>query len=103
MQHRQLADSLATIPTVFAGLATTLPDSPAILAPGQIPLNFAGLYKQLEYVRDLFAEWDINPGDPVAVMLPKGPEMAVALAVLPVSAVVHPLDPNLRLESYENL
>ena len=103
MQHKNITKLFADIPSVFAGLAAEQPDNPAILAPGRLPLSFAGLYAQLNYVRDRLVEWGIGRGDCVAVLLPKGPEMAVALAVLPVSATVLALDPKLLAGDYERL
>ena len=91
------------IPTVFAGFAETQPDNPAILAPGRAPLSFAGLHAQQRYVRDTFREWGIERGDSVAVVLPKGPEMAVAIATLPVSATVVPMAADLSPDNYERL
>ena len=89
--------------SVFAEHAASRPGAHAILAPGRAPLNFAGLHAQQLYVCEALAGCGINRGDPVAVLLPKGPEMAVACAVLPASATVVPLDPNLSTEEYETL
>jgi acyl-CoA synthetase (AMP-forming)/AMP-acid ligase II len=90
-------------PSVLAGYAVSQPDNAAILSPGKTPLSFAALFAQQEYVREALEGWGIGRGDPVAVLLPKGPEMAVAIAVLPVSATAVPLDLNLSSEDYESM
>lgn len=103
MHHR---DNLARpnhIGLALAGYAVSQPDRPAILAPGRQPLSYAALYQQQNYVCARFSEWGLGQGDPVAVILPKGPEMAVAIAVLPSCATVVPTDPNLSVPDYEKL
>lgn len=95
--------SIIDIPTVLAHYATWQPDAPAILAPGRKPLSFAALHGQQIDVQQVLCGWGFRPGDPVALLLPKGPEMAVASAVLPASTTVIPLDPSLSADDYESL
>lgn len=89
--------------SVLAGYGASQPDRSAILAPGRPPLTYGGLKAQQDYVRNALAGWGIARGDVVAVMLPKGPEMAVAIATLPVSATIFPLNGTLSSAEYENL
>jgi acyl-CoA synthetase (AMP-forming)/AMP-acid ligase II len=98
-----LPDVLSDIPSVFAHYAKAQPDHAAILASGRPTLSFAGLYAQLESVRDRVAAWGLRRGDPVALVLPKGPDCAVATAVLPASVTVVPLDPRLTEPDYARL
>lgn len=95
--------TIADIPAVLTALARSQPDRPAILAPGRKPLSFADLDAQMAYVRATLANWGIGRGDPVAVLLPKGPEMAVACAVLPAAATCVPLDAGSSVEDYGRL
>ena len=97
------ADIPADTASVFAGHAIHRSDTPAILAPGRVPLTFAALDVQQQYVCRTLTERGIGRGDTVAVLLPRGAEMAVACAVLPGAATVMPLDPNLAAEEYETL
>ena len=90
----QISDDVSL---VLAGYGESQPDHAAILAPGRVSLTYSGLLAQQDYVRNILAEWGVRRGDIVAVMLPKGPEMAVAMAVLPVSATVFALDGKLSI------
>lgn len=106
MAHKGIEIALATevdTASIFAEHAASRPEVRAILAPGRSPLNFARLYEQQLYVCEALARCGIDRGDPVALLLPKGPEMAAACAVLPASATVVPLDPNLSTEEYETI
>lgn len=96
----EISDDLSL---VLAGYAVSQPDNAAILAPGRNTLTYGGLHAQQEYVRGTLTEWGITRGDIVAVMLPKGPEMAVAMTVLPVCAAAFPLAWNLSQDDYESL
>jgi acyl-coenzyme A synthetase/AMP-(fatty) acid ligase len=95
--------STVDVPSVLEGYGKSQRSNPAILAPGRSSLTFAALYVQQQYVRRALEEWGVGRGDIIAVLLPKGPELAVAIAVLPVSATVMPMDPNLSADDYERL
>ena len=91
------------VPSVLAGYGLSQPDNPAILAPGRTPLSYAALHDLQQYVKEKLCDWGVNRGDVVALILPKGPEMASALAVLTAGAAVFPLDPKLSADEYESL
>lgn len=93
----------ADIPSVLIGYSESQTNTAALLAPGRRPLSFGELRTQLDYVRDLFSQLGLSRGDPLAVILPKGPEAAAVIAVLPISATVVPLSNNLPMADYERL
>lgn len=103
MKKTALTDLAPDMSSILAGFGVSQPQGKAILAPGRTPLRFAQLSAQQDYVRDRLEEWDLHRGDPVIVILPKGPEAAVAMVVLPVSATVVPADPHLSERDYEDL
>jgi acyl-CoA synthetase (AMP-forming)/AMP-acid ligase II len=69
------------------------PDAPAILAPGRPPLTYARLHAHVEDVGRTLRALGIGVGDRVAVVLPNGPEMAVAAVALASHAACAPLNP----------
>ena len=77
------------------------PDAPAILAPGRAPLTYAGLWRQIERTVGAFRQMGIGPNDRVALVLPDGPEMAVALVATICGAVAAPVNPNLGAAEFE--
>jgi acyl-CoA synthetase (AMP-forming)/AMP-acid ligase II len=59
------------------------PGAPAILAPGRVPLTYGRLYQHIDEMGRSLRAMGIDRQDRVAVVLPNGPDMAVAiLAVL---------------------
>ena len=78
-----------------------IPDAPAILAPGRKPLGrrrLAGLVR--ENVEKLRAS-GFGPRDRLAVVLPNGPEMAVALLTAMASGAAAPLNPAYSRDEFD--
>src|SRR5215813_8201079 len=73
--------------------AKRIPDAPAILAPGRAPLTYRRLYQQVEKARHALRAAGIGHDDRVAVVLPNGPEMAVAAVTVAANAICAPLNP----------
>jgi acyl-CoA synthetase (AMP-forming)/AMP-acid ligase II len=76
--------------------------APAIVAPGRSPLSYARLREQAASTRTTLRRLEIGPGDPVAVMLPSGPEMAAAVVAIAASAPCAPLHPGLKGPALES-
>ncbi len=76
-------------------------DAPAILAPGQHPLSFAGLRALIEDTRDALMQLGIDRGDRVAMVLPNGPEMAAGFIAIGCHTTVAPLNPAYRREEFD--
>jgi amino acid adenylation domain-containing protein len=93
----------ANIAEVLEELARSQPEAPAIHAPGRKTLRYADLGEQICYVRERLIGWGIQPGDVVGAAIPSRPEMAVAIATLPSSCTLAPLDPTLPRDVYAEL
>ena len=91
----------STIFDLLAARASMAPDDAAVLAPGRAPLTYAGLYRQAQGVVVWLNERGIGPNDRVAVVLPDGPEMAVASLSIASGATFAPLNLAYRAGEYE--
>src|SRR4029079_447899 len=78
---------------LLAHHARYIPDAPAILAPGRAPLTYSRLYQHIEKVRRNLRAMGVGRHDRIAVVLPNGPEMAVAIIALAASAACAPINP----------
>jgi len=68
-------------------------DAPAILAPGRPPLTYARLHRHVEDIGRALRAAGIGPDDRVVVMLPNGPEVAVAILSVAVFATCASVNP----------
>ena len=68
-----------TLRQLVALWARCSPGSPALLAPGREPLTYKGLLDRVQRTAGALAACGASPGERVAVSLPNGPEMAVAV------------------------
>ena len=84
-----------TVSELLASSIRADPSKPAILAPGREPLTFAGLARQLETATRSLAAAGYGRGSRIAVVLPQGPECAVAVLAVLASATCAPLNPDL--------
>jgi acyl-CoA synthetase (AMP-forming)/AMP-acid ligase II len=69
------------------------PDSEAILAPRRAALTFERLFAQVQQVQSSLITLGIHHQDKLAIVLPNGPEMAVAFLAVACGAVAAPLNP----------
>src|SRR6202051_3348712 len=75
---------------LFEYYARHSPDAAAILAPDCSALSYGALYQQISYVGGALRAMGLGRHDRVAVVLPNGPEMAVAVLVVAASATCLP-------------
>ncbi len=75
--------------------------SEAIGAPGARPLTYAGLREQVARAVLALNGLDVGRSDRVAIVLPNGPEMAVAFLSAATAATAAPLNPAYRAEEFE--
>ena len=68
-------------------------DAPAILAPGRAPLSYGRLYQHIDDMGRTLRALGIGRHDRIAVVLPNGPEMAVAIVTVAASAACAPMNP----------
>jgi acyl-CoA synthetase (AMP-forming)/AMP-acid ligase II len=72
----------------------------AIMAPGRPPLTYAGLLRQAAVTVEALNTLGLDRNDRVAVVLPNGPEMAVAFVAVAAGATCAPLNPAYRAEEF---
>jgi len=75
--------------------------SEAIGAPGMRTLTYSGLRAQVERVAHALHGFGVGRGDRVAILLPNGPEMAVAFLASAAAATAAPLNPAYRSDEFE--
>jgi acyl-CoA synthetase (AMP-forming)/AMP-acid ligase II len=78
---------------LFEYYARHSPDAAAILAPGCSALSYGALHQQISYVGGALRAMGLGRHDRVAVVLPNGPEMAVAVLGVAASATCLPTNP----------
>jgi acyl-CoA synthetase (AMP-forming)/AMP-acid ligase II len=81
------------LPVLIEHYAKRIPDAPAILAPGREPLTYGRLYRHIDEMGGTLRGMGIGHRDRVAVVLPNGPEMAVAILTVAASAACAPINP----------
>jgi acyl-CoA synthetase (AMP-forming)/AMP-acid ligase II len=83
----------SSLPYLLEYQANRTPYASAILAPGRAPLSYARLYQHIHHVERALRAMGIGRHDRVAVVLPNGPEMAVAILAVAAGAVCAPMNP----------
>jgi acyl-CoA synthetase (AMP-forming)/AMP-acid ligase II len=73
----------------------------AILAPGRPSLDYSGLRGQMRKTVVALNALGVGRGDPVAIVLPNGPEMASALVSVAAGATTAPLNPAYTSKEFE--
>jgi acyl-CoA synthetase (AMP-forming)/AMP-acid ligase II len=89
------------LPHLLEHQAWRIPDAPAILAPGRAPLTYRRLYQHIDKVARTLRAAGIGGRDRVAVVLPNGPEMPVAILAVAACAACAPVNPALGAEELE--
>src|ERR1043166_6854354 len=82
-----------SLPHILEHHAERTPDAPAILAPGRAPLTYSRLYQHIDKVGNTLRATGLGRHDRVAVVLPNGPDMAVAVLAVAASATCAPMNP----------
>ena len=96
--------SLPQVRCIHHLLATQAEEDPnaiAITAPGRDPLTYGRLYTHLKNVVKTLNGMDIGRNDRVAIVLPNGPEMAVAFVTVAAGATSAPLNPAYRASEFD--
>ena len=91
---------LLSIPQILLYQAEHAPDATVILAPGRHPLTYGCLRRQISYVGKTLRTMGVRRNDRVAVVLPDGPEMAVAFLAVAASATCAPLNPTYSADEF---
>lgn len=77
------------------------PDVVALLAPGRFPLSYRKLRAQIDLTIHQINGFGLGRGDRIALVLPNGPEMAVAFLAIAAGATAAPLNPAYRAHEFE--
>jgi acyl-CoA synthetase (AMP-forming)/AMP-acid ligase II/acetyltransferase-like isoleucine patch superfamily enzyme/acyl carrier protein len=77
------------------------PKAISIAAPKRSPLTFGGLLSQVEGTVQALRSVGLSRNDRVAIVLPNGPEMAVAFVAVAAGATCAPLNPSYRVNEFE--
>jgi acyl-CoA synthetase (AMP-forming)/AMP-acid ligase II len=75
--------------------------SAAVLGPNRVPLSFEQLLAQVRAVVACLNNFGIHRNDKVAIVLPNGPEMAVAFLSVACGAIAAPLNPAYSAAEFE--
>jgi acyl-coenzyme A synthetase/AMP-(fatty) acid ligase len=102
-ESNQLPLLRATLQDIVATQAAQLGESPAILAPGRLPLSFARLHQHITDTRSRLWKLGIGRGDIVINVLPSGSDAAVASLCIASCATVAVLNPDLLELEYASL
>jgi acyl-CoA synthetase (AMP-forming)/AMP-acid ligase II len=86
----------SSIYALVSETASLTPDAPAIASPGRRPLAYRELLHGVNHCGSVLNGLGIENGDRVAVVLPNGPEMAVAFLGIAAIAACAPLNPAFR-------
>ncbi len=81
--------------------AECAPEAVAIRAPGRCDLTYGGLLGQVDRVVEFLNARGIHRSDRIAIVLPNGPEMAVAFFGVIASSVCAPLNPAYSRSEFE--
>lgn len=92
--------------TLFAGIQTVArrtPQAPALLGTGRQPLTFAVLCERISALVASLNAAGVGRGDRVAIVLPNGPDLAVACLGVMAGATAVPLNPDYKQPEYEEI
>ena len=82
--------------------AQRIPEAPAILAPGRVPLTYSRLWVHIDAVVQALQSGE-SRNDRIALVLPNGPEMAVSLLAVTAGATCAPLNPAYTAHEFDSL
>ncbi len=95
----------APVPTTLRQLIEAqvcrAPEAPAIGAPGAPPLCYRDLLAQVDDTLAVLATRGLGRGDRIALVLPQGPDLAVAFVTVALGATAVPLNPAYRAAELE--
>jgi len=99
--HECEAGGFGSIPELLRLQAHRQGDRLALCAPGVRPLSYSRLWARVQDLVQTFNRLGLGRGDRVAIVLPGGPDLAVAFLATAAGAVSAPLNPAYREEEFE--
>jgi acyl-CoA synthetase (AMP-forming)/AMP-acid ligase II len=98
---RRCSVPISSLPQLLQAQAKRIPDAPAIFGIGQPPLTYSRLYQHIRKMGGKLRAAGIGRHDRVAVVLPNGPEMPVAVLSVAACAACAPMNPVYRAEELD--
>jgi acyl-CoA synthetase (AMP-forming)/AMP-acid ligase II/acyl carrier protein len=92
--------SFSCLQDLLSHYGQNAPDRDAILAPGRQPMKYGALWIQTRDIVRGLRSVGVGRTDRVAVVLPDGPEAAVAMVAVAAGAVCVPLNPGFTDDEY---
>jgi len=77
------------------------PEAVALVAPGRTPLTYTRLQEHMNEVVETLNALGVGRNDRIALILPNGPEMAVAFLTVAAGATSAPLNPAYRASEFD--
>lgn len=96
----ELSVSATPVHLELAARARAAPDAAALLSLGGAPLTYRDLLSAVDDALASFRRMGVTPDDRIALILPQGCELALAIVAAVCGAVAAPLDPDLTLAEY---
>ena len=91
----------SSLPELFEYYARRIPEAPAILAPGRVPLTYGRLYEHIGETGRSLRDMGIGRHDRVAVVMPNGPDLAAAILCVASNAACAVINPVYAAEELE--
>ena len=86
---------------LLQGHARRFADAPAILAPGHVPLSYGRLFRHIDDIGRTLRAQGIGRDDRLAVLMPNGPELAVAIVATAANAACASINPAYSVEELD--
>jgi oxalate---CoA ligase len=90
-----------SVPKLIETFSKRCPESAAILAPGRRPMTYGQLATKIRELVACLNGIGITRGDRLGLIMPQGPDMAVAFLAVSACAVSVPLNPAARVSEFE--
>jgi acyl-CoA synthetase (AMP-forming)/AMP-acid ligase II len=94
-------EKFSTLSQMLERQADRIPDAPAIFAPGRATLTYGRLHQHVRQMRRTLRSMGVGRHDRVALALPNGPEMPVAILAVQALAACAPVNPALKTEEID--
>lgn len=101
--RRDLSSPVLTVSEFVSNCAKKTPHAFAIAAPGRSSLTYEGLSKQIDLTVESLNAMGVGRNDRVAMVVPNGPEAAVAFLAVASVAGSAPINPYLQAEEFDFL
>jgi acyl-CoA synthetase (AMP-forming)/AMP-acid ligase II/thioesterase domain-containing protein len=95
------SDQILSLHELIEAQAKRTPEAIAIAAPGRSPLTYARLSRHIDGVVETLHDMGIGRNDRVAIVMPNGPEMAVAFLAVATVAASAPLNLAYRANEFD--